>query len=102
MVPPIQLEPLSDTRLDPRPHSGLLTLNPSIELFAWAAGPDSLQIWRTNGQVVVKSHQRGDEDSVEALRWKPDGESTARQCELVADQIQASSWRWAGAMAWCD
>ncbi|ORY69465.1 anaphase-promoting complex component Cut20/Apc4 [Pseudomassariella vexata] len=77
MSEPIQLETLGETRLDPKPHGELLTYNPSIELFARAAGPKSLQIWRSNGQVVVKSSQRGEKESVEALRWKTDGQFLA-------------------------
>lgn len=73
MTEPIELTLLSESRLDPRPHNGLLTYNPSIELFAGAAGPKTLQIWRSNSQVVTKSSQRGERDSVEALCWKADG-----------------------------
>ncbi|ETS76021.1 hypothetical protein PFICI_12965 [Pestalotiopsis fici W106-1] len=71
------LEPLSETRLDPKPHGELLTYNPSIELFARAAGPRTLEIWRSNGQSVVKASQKGDKQTVEALRWKTDGEFLA-------------------------
>lgn len=63
----------TETRLDPKPHGGLLTYNPSIELFARAAGPTSLQIWRSNGQVVAKVSQRGERETVQAIRWKADG-----------------------------
>ncbi|KAI5859345.1 anaphase-promoting complex, cyclosome, subunit 4-domain-containing protein [Durotheca rogersii] len=66
-----------ESRLDPPPHDGLLTYNPSIELFAGAAGPASLQIWRSNGQVVTKISQRGERDTVDALRWKADGQFLA-------------------------
>ncbi|KAI0901529.1 anaphase-promoting complex, cyclosome, subunit 4-domain-containing protein [Annulohypoxylon nitens] len=77
MTEPIELTLLSESRLDPRPHNGLLTYNPSIELFAGAAGPKTLQIWRSNSQVVTKSSQRGERDSVEALCWKADGQFLA-------------------------
>lgn len=71
------LEPLSETRLDPKPHGELLTYNPSIELFARAAGPRTLEIWRSNGQSVVKASQKGDKQTVDALKWKTDGEFLA-------------------------
>lgn len=77
MAEPIKVDLLSETKLDPKPHGGLLTYNPSIELFATAAGPRTLQIWRSNGQVVAKSSQRGEKESVEALQWKPDGQFLA-------------------------
>lgn len=75
MTEPIepQLRLLSESRLDPRPHDGLLIYNPAIELFAGAAGSKTLQIWRSNSQLVTKSSQRGEKDSIEALRWKADG-----------------------------
>ncbi|KAI1213345.1 anaphase-promoting complex, cyclosome, subunit 4-domain-containing protein [Annulohypoxylon truncatum] len=77
MTEPIELTLLSESRLDPRPHNGLLTYNPSIELFAGAAGPQTLQIWRSNSQVVTKSTHRGERDNVEALCWKADGQFLA-------------------------
>jgi anaphase-promoting complex subunit 4 len=73
MAETFQLSLLSETRLDPKSHGGLLSYNPSIELFARAAGAKSLQIWRANGQCVVKSSQKGDKESVQALTWKADG-----------------------------
>lgn len=73
MAEPIQLGLMSHTVLDPKIHDGMLTYNPTIELFAGAAGSKTLQIWRSNGQVVVKSSQRGEKESVQALRWKPNG-----------------------------
>ncbi|CAJ2506065.1 Uu.00g001950.m01.CDS01 [Anthostomella pinea] len=77
MTEPIQLKLASESRLDPKPHGGLLTYNPSIELFAGAAGPNTLQVWRSNGQVVIKSSQRGEREVVEAVRWKSDGQFLA-------------------------
>ncbi|KAI1097365.1 anaphase-promoting complex, cyclosome, subunit 4-domain-containing protein [Jackrogersella minutella] len=77
MAEPIELTLLSKSRLDPRLHNGLVTYNPSIELFAGAAGSKTLHIWRSNGQVVTKNSQRGERDSVEALRWKSDGQFLA-------------------------
>ncbi|KAI0382736.1 anaphase-promoting complex, cyclosome, subunit 4-domain-containing protein [Hypomontagnella monticulosa] len=77
MTEPIELELLSNSQLEPRVHNSLLTYNPTIELFAGAAGSRALQIWRSNGQVVTKSSQRGEKDSVEALRWKADGQFLA-------------------------
>ncbi|KAK7918345.1 hypothetical protein PG985_010219 [Apiospora marii] len=77
MAEPIQLGLMSHTVLDPKIHDGMLTYNPTIELFAGAAGSKTLQIWRSNGQVVVKSSQRGEKESVQALRWKPNGQFLA-------------------------
>ncbi|KAI0127922.1 anaphase-promoting complex component Cut20/Apc4 [Xylariales sp. AK1849] len=77
MAEPITLELFSETKLDPKAHGGLLTYNPGIELFAWAAGPRTLEIWRSNAQTVVKSSQKGDSESVKALRWRADGEFLA-------------------------
>ncbi|KAI1413534.1 anaphase-promoting complex, cyclosome, subunit 4-domain-containing protein [Hypoxylon sp. FL1857] len=77
MTEPIELTLLSESRLDPKPHNGLLTYNPTIELFAGAAGPKTLQIWRSNSQVVTKTSQRDERDSLEALRWKADGQFLA-------------------------
>ncbi|KAI1501279.1 anaphase-promoting complex component Cut20/Apc4 [Biscogniauxia marginata] len=77
MTQAIELKLLSELRLDSSPRSGLLTYNPNIELFAGAAGSKSLQIWRSNGQVVTKSNKRGEHDTVEAVRWKPDGQFLA-------------------------
>lgn len=73
MAEPVKLQAMSDAVLDPKIHDGMLTYNPTIELFAGAAGSKTLQIWRSNGQVVVKSSQRGEKESVQALRWKPNG-----------------------------
>ena len=71
---PIELRSFGEeTRLDPKPHDRLLTYNPGIELFAWAAGPTSLQVWRSNGQVVAKVSQRGERETIQAIRWKADG-----------------------------
>ncbi|KAK6851835.1 Anaphase-promoting complex component Cut20/Apc4 [Apiospora arundinis] len=77
MAEPVELKLMSDTVLDPKIHDGMLTYNPTIELFAGAAGSKTLQIWRSNGQVVVKSSQRGEKESVQALRWKPNGQFLA-------------------------
>ncbi|KAI1144389.1 anaphase-promoting complex, cyclosome, subunit 4-domain-containing protein [Hypoxylon sp. FL0543] len=77
MTEPVELTLLSESRLDPRPHNGLVTYNPSIELFAGAAGPKTLQIWRSNSQVVTRSTQRDERDTIEALRWKADGQFLA-------------------------
>lgn len=71
----IELRLFGENRLDPKPHDGLLTYSPSVELSARAAGPNTLQIWRSNGQTVAKSSQRGERESVQALRWKADGAS---------------------------
>ncbi|KAK8022140.1 Anaphase-promoting complex component Cut20/Apc4 [Apiospora rasikravindrae] len=77
MAKPVQLGLMSHTVLDPKIHDGMLTYNPTIELFAGAAGARTLQIWRSNGQLVVKSSQRGEKESVQALRWKPNGQFLA-------------------------
>lgn len=77
MTEPIELTLFSESRLDPKPHNGLITYNPTIELFAGAAGPKALHIWRSNGQVVTKSSQRDERDSLETLRWKADGQFLA-------------------------
>ncbi|KAH9906466.1 anaphase-promoting complex, cyclosome, subunit 4-domain-containing protein [Xylariomycetidae sp. FL2044] len=77
MTEPIELRLFSETRLEPRPRPGLLTCNPSIELLAGAAGPKTLQIWRFNGEVVTTNIQRGERDTVDATRWKPDGQFLA-------------------------
>ncbi|KAI1490860.1 anaphase-promoting complex component Cut20/Apc4 [Biscogniauxia mediterranea] len=77
MTQPIELKLFSESRLDLSPRGGLLTYNPSIELFAGAVGSRTLQIWRSNGQVVTKSSQRGERDTVEAIQWKPDGQFLA-------------------------
>lgn len=74
MAEQITLDLLGETKLDSRPYAGLLTYNPSIELFAGAAGPKTLEVRRSNGQAVVKSSQKGEKESVQALRWKADGE----------------------------
>ncbi|RYP77702.1 hypothetical protein DL770_007048 [Monosporascus sp. CRB-9-2] len=77
MTKPIELKLFGETQLDPKPHGGLITYNPSIELFARAAGPTSLQVWRSNGQIVAKVSQRGERESVQAIRWKADGQFLA-------------------------
>ncbi|RYP31163.1 hypothetical protein DL767_005916 [Monosporascus sp. MG133] len=77
MTKPIELKLFGETQLDPKPYGGLITYNPSIELFARAAGPTSLQVWRSNGQVVAKVSQRGERESVQAIRWKADGQFLA-------------------------
>jgi anaphase-promoting complex subunit 4 len=78
MTEPIELGLLSESKLEPRLHSGIITYNPTIELFAGAAGPATLQIWRANNQIVAKSSQRGERESVQATRWKPDGRKHPR------------------------
>ncbi|KAI1376808.1 anaphase-promoting complex, cyclosome, subunit 4-domain-containing protein [Hypoxylon crocopeplum] len=77
MAEPIELKLLSESQLDPKPCDGFITHNPSLGLFAGAAGSKTLQIWRSNGQVVTKSSQRSERDDVEALRWKADGQFLA-------------------------
>ncbi|KAI0527821.1 anaphase-promoting complex, cyclosome, subunit 4-domain-containing protein [Xylaria bambusicola] len=77
MTEPIELRLLHESRLEPRLHGGIVTYNPTIELFAGAAGPTTLQIWRANNQVVTKNSQRGDRASVQAVRWKSDGQFLA-------------------------
>ncbi|KAK5632045.1 hypothetical protein RRF57_007759 [Xylaria bambusicola] len=73
MAEPIELRLVHESRLEPGLHGGIITYNPTIELFAGAAGPTTLQIWRANNQVVTKSSQRGERASVQAVRWKSDG-----------------------------
>ncbi|KAI0022065.1 anaphase-promoting complex, cyclosome, subunit 4-domain-containing protein [Xylariomycetidae sp. FL0641] len=77
MSQPAELRLFSETRLDPKAQGDLLVCNPRIELFASAAGPKTLQIWRSNAQVVAKSSQRGERESIEAVRWKADGQFLA-------------------------
>ncbi|KAI0449526.1 anaphase-promoting complex, cyclosome, subunit 4-domain-containing protein [Xylaria acuta] len=77
MTEPIELGLVDEARLEPRLHDGIVTYNPTIELFAGAAGPTTLQIWRANSQVVAKNSQRGERASVQAVRWKPDGQFLA-------------------------
>ncbi|KAJ8120497.1 hypothetical protein ONZ43_g2809 [Nemania bipapillata] len=77
MTEPIKLGLLNESRLEPRLHEGIVTYNPTIELFAGAAGPTALQIWRTNDQIVAKNSQRGEQASVQAIHWKPDGQFLA-------------------------
>ncbi|KAI3343526.1 anaphase-promoting complex, cyclosome, subunit 4-domain-containing protein [Ustulina deusta] len=77
MTEPIELGLVDESRLEPRLHNGIVTYNPAIELFAGAAGPTTLQIWRANNQVVSKNSQRGERASVQAVRWKPDGQFLA-------------------------
>jgi anaphase-promoting complex subunit 4 len=101
MAEPITLQLLSETKLDPKPHGSLLTYNPSIELFARAAGPKTLEVWRSNAQSVVRSSQRGEKESVEALRWKTDGTHLAYCARSSTNPQQASSWRWDGVTALC-
>ncbi|KAI2626536.1 anaphase-promoting complex, cyclosome, subunit 4-domain-containing protein [Hypoxylon sp. NC1633] len=68
---------ISESQLDPKPRDGLITYNPTIELFAGAAGSKTLQIWRSNGHVITQSSQRGERDSVKAVCWKYDGQFLA-------------------------
>jgi anaphase-promoting complex subunit 4 len=75
MTEPIKLGLVNESRLEPRVHEGIVTYNPAIELFAGAAGPTTLQIWRTNNQIVAKNSQRGERTSVQAVRWKSDGKT---------------------------
>ncbi|KAI1743615.1 anaphase-promoting complex, cyclosome, subunit 4-domain-containing protein [Xylaria scruposa] len=77
MTEPIELGLIDESRLEPRLHDGIVTYNPTIELFAGAAGPTTLQIWRANNQVVAKHSQRGEQASVQAVRWRPDGQFLA-------------------------
>ncbi|KAI0014015.1 anaphase-promoting complex, cyclosome, subunit 4-domain-containing protein [Xylariaceae sp. FL0662B] len=77
MTEPIELELFGESRLDSQPRNTPLTYNPSIELFAGTSGSKTLQIWRSNGQIVSKSSQRGERDSVEAICWKADGQFLA-------------------------
>ncbi|KAI1302643.1 anaphase-promoting complex, cyclosome, subunit 4-domain-containing protein [Xylaria venustula] len=77
MTEPIELSLVDESRLEPGLHGGIVTYNPAIELLAGAAGPATLQIWRANNQVVAKSSQRGERASVQAVRWKPDGQFLA-------------------------
>ncbi|KAI1824853.1 anaphase-promoting complex, cyclosome, subunit 4-domain-containing protein [Xylaria intraflava] len=77
MAEPIKLDLLSESKLEPALSGGIVSYNPTIELFAGAAGPATLQIWRTNNQVVAKSTQRGERESVQTVRWKPDGQFLA-------------------------
>ncbi|KAI1426225.1 anaphase-promoting complex, cyclosome, subunit 4-domain-containing protein [Xylaria sp. FL1777] len=77
MTEPIELGLVDESRLEPRLHGGLVTYNPTIELFAGAAGPTTLQIWRANNQIVAKNSQRGERATVQAVRWKPDGQFLA-------------------------
>ncbi|KAI1149009.1 anaphase-promoting complex, cyclosome, subunit 4-domain-containing protein [Nemania diffusa] len=77
MTEPIELGLVSESRLEPGLHEGIVTYNPTIELFAGAAGPTTLQIWRSNNQIVAKNSQRGEQASVQAVRWKPDGQFLA-------------------------
>ncbi|KAI0118914.1 anaphase-promoting complex, cyclosome, subunit 4-domain-containing protein [Nemania sp. FL0031] len=78
MTEPIKLSLVHESRLEPKLHNGgIITYNPTIELFAGVAGPTTLQIWRSNNQIVAKSSQRGDRVSVQAIRWKPDGQFLA-------------------------
>lgn len=101
MAEPVVLQQLSDTRLDPKPYGGLLTCNPGIELFARAAGPKTLEIWRSNGQTVVQTSQKGAKETVDALRWKTDGNVSRTLCKLSSILTfcpQVNFWPWAGAM----
>lgn len=70
---PAKLDSACEHRLESAIHKDLITSNPQIELFAGAAGSTNLQIWRSNGQVVAKNSQRGNRETVDALRWRPDG-----------------------------
>ncbi|KAF2969264.1 hypothetical protein GQX73_g4344 [Xylaria multiplex] len=77
MTEPIELSLIDESRVEARLHNGIVTYNPTIELFAGAAGPTTLQIWRANNQVVTKNSQRGEQTSVQAIHWKPDGQFLA-------------------------
>ncbi|GAP86422.1 putative anaphase-promoting complex component Cut20 Apc4 [Rosellinia necatrix] len=77
MTEPIKLGLIHGSKLEHKLHGGIVTYNPTIELFAGAAGPTTLQIWRRNNQVVAKNSQRGERESVQAIRWKPDGQFLA-------------------------
>ncbi|KAI1180084.1 anaphase-promoting complex, cyclosome, subunit 4-domain-containing protein [Nemania sp. FL0916] len=74
---PVELGLIDESRLEPRLHGGIVTYNPTIELFAGAAGPTTLQIWRSGNQVVAKNSQRGERASVQAVHWKADGQFLA-------------------------
>ncbi|KAI0202763.1 anaphase-promoting complex, cyclosome, subunit 4-domain-containing protein [Astrocystis sublimbata] len=77
MTESIQLRLVDEPRLESRLHDGIITYNPTIELFAGAASPTRLQIWRGNNQVVTKNSQRGERATVQAVHWKPDGQFLA-------------------------
>ncbi|RYO87821.1 hypothetical protein DL766_000724 [Monosporascus sp. MC13-8B] len=99
MNKPIELKLLGEAQLDPKPHAGLLTYNPTIELFARAAGPTNLQVWRSNGQIVAKVSQRGERESVQAIRWKADGnqepKSPASNMHYMTNKHQITCIGWA-------
>lgn len=73
MADPIKLGLVDEARLEAKVYGGIVAYNPAIELFAAAAGPGTLQIWRMNSQIVAQNSQRGEHVSVQAVRWKPDG-----------------------------
>ncbi|KAI1261912.1 anaphase-promoting complex, cyclosome, subunit 4-domain-containing protein [Xylariaceae sp. FL1019] len=77
MTEPVELELLSESRFEARVHQGLISYNPIIELFAGPASPTTLQIWRSNSQLVTKSSLRGEKETVQAIHWKPDGQFLA-------------------------
>lgn len=85
MTEPIELGLVSESRLEPGLHEGIVTYNPTIELFAGAAGPTTLQIWRSNNQIVAKNSQRGEQASVQAVRWKPDGETRREPQSIILE-----------------
>ncbi|KAI0402606.1 anaphase-promoting complex, cyclosome, subunit 4-domain-containing protein [Xylaria palmicola] len=77
MTEPIELGLVDESRLEPSIRGGIITYNPAIELFAGAAGATALQIWRPGNQVVAQNSLRGERASVQAIRWKPDGQFLA-------------------------
>lgn len=73
MTDPIELGLVDEARLEAKLYGGIVAYNPTIELFAAATGPGTLQIWRMNNQIVAQNSQRGESVSVQAVRWKTDG-----------------------------
>lgn len=90
MTDPIELGLVDEARLEARLHGGIVAYNPTIELFAAAAGPETLQIWRMNNQIVAQSSQRGERVSVQAVRWKPDGR-TSQESAVEGSAVQSSA-----------
>ncbi|KAI1190193.1 anaphase-promoting complex, cyclosome, subunit 4-domain-containing protein [Nemania serpens] len=77
MTDPIELGLVDEARLEAKLYGGIVAYNPTIELFAAATGPGTLQIWRMNNQIVAQNSQRGESVSVQAVRWKTDGQFLA-------------------------
>lgn len=68
-------KPLAEKMVQPAVQGGLLSYCPTMDLIAMATVDGQTHVFRLNGQKVFGTSSKALQNSINMIRWKPNGKA---------------------------